>query len=60
MAQAGGEALRDAVATAIQRNEPLQAQIAVTTIDDDAVLLGALDTGLTAIREALLSAISDG
>ncbi|GLY97006.1 ROK family protein [Actinoplanes sp. NBRC 103695] len=59
VAQAGGEALRDAVATAMQRNEPLQAQIAVTTIDDDAVLLGALDTGLTAIREALLSAISD-
>jgi predicted NBD/HSP70 family sugar kinase len=60
VAQAGGETLRAAVATAMLNNAPLEATIAVTTIDDDAVLLGALDAGLTAVRDALLAKISDG
>jgi predicted NBD/HSP70 family sugar kinase len=60
VAQAGGETLRAAVANAMLNNAPLEAAIAVTTIDDDAVLLGALDAGLTAVRDALLARISDG
>jgi hypothetical protein len=60
VAQAGGETLRDAVAAAMTRHAPLEASIALTTIEDDAVLLGALDAGLTAVRESLLSKISDG
>jgi len=60
VAQAGGETLRGAVAAAMARNAPLEASIAVTTIEDDAVLLGALDAGLTAVRESLLTQISDG
>ena len=59
VAQAGGETLREAVAAAMLRHAPLEASIAVTTIDDDAVLLGALDAGLTAVRESLLTQISD-
>jgi hypothetical protein len=42
------------------RNAPLESTIAVTTIKDDAVLLGALDAGLTEVRESLLSAIRNG
>jgi predicted NBD/HSP70 family sugar kinase len=57
--QAGGETLRAAVAEAMRRHAPLESAIAVTPITDDAVLLGALDTGLTAIRESLLTRISD-
>lgn len=57
--QAGGEVLRAAVAEAMHRHAPLESTIAVTPIADDAVLLGAVDTGLTAIRESLLTRISD-
>jgi len=39
-------------------HEPLQTEIAITAVDDDAVLLGALDAGLTALREALISSLS--
>jgi predicted NBD/HSP70 family sugar kinase len=56
--QAGGETLRSAVAGAMRRYAPLESTIAVTTISDDAVLLGAVDTGLTAIRESLMTRIS--
>jgi predicted NBD/HSP70 family sugar kinase len=59
VAQAGGETLRAAVAEAMKRNAPLEASIALTTITDDAVLLGALDAGLTAVRESLLAKISE-
>jgi predicted NBD/HSP70 family sugar kinase len=59
VAQAGGETLLAAVTGAIQRAAPLESTIAVTTIDDDAVLLGALDAGLTAVREALIASIRD-
>jgi hypothetical protein len=60
VAQAGGETLRAAVANAMLANAPLEAEIALTTIDEDAVLLGALDAGLTSVRDALLAKISDG
>jgi predicted NBD/HSP70 family sugar kinase len=59
VAQAGGETLLNAVNSAILRAAPLESTIAVTTIDDDAVLLGALDAGLTAVRESLIAAIRD-
>jgi predicted NBD/HSP70 family sugar kinase len=57
VAQAGGETLLTAVNSAILRAAPLESTVAVTTIDDDAVLLGALDAGLTAVREALIASI---
>jgi predicted NBD/HSP70 family sugar kinase len=60
VAQAGGEVLRDAVAAAMRRNAPLECAIAVTTISDDAVLLGALDAGLAAVRESLLTNVRTG
>jgi predicted NBD/HSP70 family sugar kinase len=59
IAQAGGETLRGAVATAIRSAAPLEGSIAITGLDDDAVLLGALDAGLTAVRETLIGAIRD-
>jgi predicted NBD/HSP70 family sugar kinase len=59
IAQAGGDTLLAAVTAAARRTAPLESSIAVTTIDDDAVLLGALDAGLTAVREALITAIRD-
>jgi predicted NBD/HSP70 family sugar kinase len=59
IAQAGGDRLLAAVTVAARRTAPLESTIAVTTIDDDAVLLGALDAGLTAVREALITAIRD-
>jgi len=59
IAQAGGETLLAAVTTALLRAAPLESTVAVTTIDDDAVLLGALDAGLTAVRDALIASIRD-
>jgi predicted NBD/HSP70 family sugar kinase len=59
VAQAGGQTLLTAVNSAILRAAPLESTVAVTTIDDDAVLLGALDAGLTAVREALIASIRD-
>ena len=59
IAQAGGGTLLAAVTAAARRTAPLESTIALTTIDDDAVLLGALDAGLTAVREALITAIRD-
>jgi hypothetical protein len=59
VAQAGGEPLREAVAAAMGRNAPLQAAIELTSLHEDAVLLGAQDAGLTTIRETLLARISD-
>ncbi|GAA2881480.1 hypothetical protein Acy02nite_16660 [Actinoplanes cyaneus] len=58
-AQAGGDALLTAVNTAFQHAAPLECTFAMTSIDDDAVLLGALDAGLAAVREALITAIRD-
>jgi predicted NBD/HSP70 family sugar kinase len=59
IAQAGGEMLLAAVTAAARRVAPLEGSIAVTTIDDDAVLLGALDAGLIAVHEALIASIRD-
>ena len=59
VAQAGGRTLLGAVQSALLRAAPLESTIAVTTIDDDAVLLGALDAGLSAVREALIASIRD-
>jgi len=57
IAQAGGETLLAAVTAAVRRAAPLESSIAVTTIDDDAVLLGALDAGLIAVHESLIASI---
>jgi predicted NBD/HSP70 family sugar kinase len=59
IAQAGGEQLLTAVTAAVRRAAPLESSIATTTIDDDAVLLGALDAGLSAVRDALIASITD-
>jgi predicted NBD/HSP70 family sugar kinase len=59
VARAGGEALRAAVNQSMLRAAPLESTVAVTTIDDDAVLLGGLDAGLTAVRDALIASIRD-
>jgi predicted NBD/HSP70 family sugar kinase len=59
VAQAGGDTLLGAVTTAIRRAAPLESAIAVTAIDDDAVLLGTLDAGLSAVRESLIATIRD-
>lgn len=56
VARAGGEALREAVATALHRAVPLETAVATTLIAGDAVLLGALDAGLAEVRAALLAA----
>ncbi|MFC4854188.1 ROK family transcriptional regulator [Actinophytocola glycyrrhizae] len=53
--QAGGAALADAVGTALRELSVLDTEIAATTLTEDAVLLGALDTTLTTIRTALLT-----
>jgi predicted NBD/HSP70 family sugar kinase len=60
LAQAGGQTLREAVAAAMVRAAPLETTIAVTAIADDAVLLGALDAGLAAVREALIASVHEG
>jgi predicted NBD/HSP70 family sugar kinase len=57
IAQAGGSRLRDAVAVAIRAAAPLEAQIATTSLADDAVLLGALDASLDVVREDLIRAV---
>lgn len=59
ISQAGGEALCEAVSAALARTTALEAGIAVTAIDSDAVLLGALDAGLSAVRETLANAIHE-
>ena len=59
VAQAGGQTLLTAVNRALLKAAPLESTVAVTTIDDDAVLLGALDAGLTVVREALIASIRD-
>jgi predicted NBD/HSP70 family sugar kinase len=59
VAQAGGDTLLNAVSTAMHRAAPLESTSAVTTIDDDAVLLGALDAGLAAVRATLIATIRD-
>jgi predicted NBD/HSP70 family sugar kinase len=57
VAQAGGEPLCRAVTEAMRHAAPLETAVAVTAIEDDAVLLGGLDAGLTAVREALIASV---
>jgi predicted NBD/HSP70 family sugar kinase len=57
IAQAGGATLLSAVTFAVRRAAPLESSIAVTAIEDDAVLLGALDAGLAAVHDALIASI---
>jgi predicted NBD/HSP70 family sugar kinase len=57
--QAGGTALRDAVWAATRTASPLETEIAVTGLADDAVLLGALDAALAEVREELIRNLHD-
>jgi predicted NBD/HSP70 family sugar kinase len=57
VAQAGGEELARRVRAALHRVTPLDITIAVTGVTDDAVLLGAIDAGLRAVRESLIDAL---
>jgi predicted NBD/HSP70 family sugar kinase len=59
VAQAGGTTLRDAVVTAFgPHRTDEEVEIAVTTVDDDSVLLGALDAGQEELRESLISSLA--
>ena len=57
VAQAGGGILRDLVAEAFYGATPLRTPIEVTALTDDAVLLGALDAGLRAVRDSLIDSL---
>ena len=57
VAQAGGSVLRDLVAEAFYGATPLRTPIEVTALTDDAVLLGALDAGLRAVRDSLIDSL---
>ncbi|HEX6360024.1 ROK family transcriptional regulator [Actinophytocola sp.] len=52
--QAGGPVLAGAVGAALRDLSVLETEVAATGLTEDAVLLGALDTTLTAVRTALL------
>jgi predicted NBD/HSP70 family sugar kinase len=52
--QAGGAPLADAVEAALRDLSVLHTHVAATGLTEDAVLLGALDTTLDAVRTALL------
>lgn len=56
--QAGGGRLRDAVAEALRTRSPLGTKIECTGLTDDAVLLGGLRSGLSAVRERVLSSLA--
>jgi predicted NBD/HSP70 family sugar kinase len=67
VAQAGGATLRDAVAAAMYPTAPQpptgtrsgeRIDLAVTAVEDDAVLLGGLDAGLDALRESLINSLA--
>jgi hypothetical protein len=55
VAQAGGVALRDAVTAAMQALPTLETAVEITSVTDDAVLLGGLDAALAAVRDSLLA-----
>ena len=57
--QAGGEPLRDAVVAALAERSPLDTEIAVTGVGGDAVLLGALRSGVAAIQDRLLESLAE-
>lgn len=52
--QAGGAPLADAVVAALRQLSVLETSVAATGVTDDAVLLGALDASLAAVRATLL------
>jgi predicted NBD/HSP70 family sugar kinase len=55
--QAGGPPLCTAVSAAMADAAPLETTIAATLLDDDAPLLGAVDAGLSAVREDILATL---
>ncbi|MEU0554256.1 ROK family transcriptional regulator [Dactylosporangium sp. NPDC006015] len=55
--RAGGPALGEAVAKAMSRAAPLSTDIAVSTVEDDAPLLGAADAALSAVRRRLIESL---
>jgi predicted NBD/HSP70 family sugar kinase len=57
VAQAGGPALRDAVIAAMRATPTLETAVEITSVTDDAVLLGALDAALITVREGLLASL---
>jgi predicted NBD/HSP70 family sugar kinase len=57
--QAGGERLRNEVVTALADRSPLETEIAVTGVSGDAVLLGALRSGVSAIQDRLLASLAE-
>jgi predicted NBD/HSP70 family sugar kinase len=57
VAQAGGVALRDAVTIAMRDIPTLETAVEITSVTDDAVLLGGLDAALAAVREFLLASL---
>ncbi len=57
VAQAGGTALRDAAPPAMHAQPTLETAVELTTVTDDAVLLGGLDAALAAVRESLLASL---
>ncbi len=57
--QAGGEPLRNQVVAALTDRSPLDTEIAVTGVSGDAVLLGALRSGVGAIQERLLAGLAE-
>jgi predicted NBD/HSP70 family sugar kinase len=57
VAQAGGVALRDAVVGAMRSMPMLETAVEITSVTDDAVLLGALDAALITVREGLLASL---
>ncbi|MFD0594400.1 hypothetical protein ACFQZ4_19745 [Catellatospora coxensis] len=50
--------LRDLVTEAFHRNTPLRTPVEVTALTDDAVLLGAMDSGLRSVRESLVDSLN--
>lgn len=59
VARAGGEVLGNAVAEALHATTPLVTPVAVSTVGDDAVLLGGLDSGVRAVRQTLIDSLRD-
>jgi predicted NBD/HSP70 family sugar kinase len=59
VAQAGGAALRDAVAQALRAGTRLDTAVEMTAITGDPVLLGALDAATATVRELLLASLRD-
>ena len=57
VAQAGGVVLRDAVTAAMRTTDTLETTVEITSVTDDAVLLGGLDAALAAVRDALIASL---